>query len=88
MAQSIPMQPGIGYPPDGPVQLERKIVWNTYLIATLLSGGGGSTIPSWVSAPASSSSSGTAGQIAYDDEYFYVCIAANTWRRTPINDWA
>jgi len=38
--------------------------------------------------PATSSSSGTAGQWTYDTDYFYLCVAANTWRRFSLNDWA
>jgi hypothetical protein len=78
------MQPGIGFPPDSQVDLLRKLVWNTWYLA---GGSGGSGIPAWVPAPASSGASGVAGQMAYDDEYFYVCIASGVWRRTPINDW-
>lgn len=33
MAQSIPMQPGIGFPPDSEVDLLRKLVWNTMVLA-------------------------------------------------------
>ena len=36
----------------------------------------------WVTVPASKTASGTAGQIAKDDNYFYVCTAANTWKRS------
>lgn len=82
------MKPGLGFPPDGNIELERKMVWNTWFIANLLSGGGGSVIPTWVTVPASSTAPGTAGNIAYDANYFYVCVAANTWRRVAINDWA
>ena len=39
-----------------------------------------------VTAPANASSTGTAGQIAYDSNYFYVCIATNSWKRVAIND--
>lgn len=78
------MRPGIGYPPDGPVELLRKLVWNTYVMG---GGSGGGGVPSWVTVPASSSAAGVAGQVAYDGDYFYVCVAANTWRRTPISDW-
>lgn len=81
--QSLPMQPGIGFPPDSQVDLLRKLVWNTYYLATA---GGGSGII-WASAPATSTSAGIAGQVAYDSDYFYVCVAANTWRRAPISDW-
>lgn len=50
------------------------------------SGGGSGIVYSPV--PASSSASGTAGQIAKDESYFYICTATNTWARTPISDWA
>lgn len=77
------MQPGIGFPPDSQVDLLRKLVWNTYYLA-----GAGGGIPSYVPVPASSGASGTAGQMAYDNDYIYVAVAANTWRRIPLNDWA
>lgn len=35
--------------------------------------------------PASSSASGTAGQVLYDASYLYVCTATNTWKRIPLN---
>ena len=35
----------------------------------------------WVTAPATKTSSGTAGSLAYDGNYFYVCDANNTWIR-------
>jgi hypothetical protein len=38
-------------------------------------------------APATSSSAGVAGQIAWDASYVYVCVAANTWKRTAITTW-
>jgi hypothetical protein len=84
MAQSPPFKPGIGYPADGNIELLRKLVWNTWFLAT----GGGGVSPGWVTVPASSTASGTAGQIAYDNSYFYVCVAADTWRRVAINDWS
>jgi len=37
--------------------------------------------------PATASSTGTAGQFAYDSSYFYVCIATDTWVRTPLSTW-
>lgn len=38
----------------------------------------------WVTAPPTMTSTGTAGQIAKDDNWFYICTATNTWKRTPI----
>lgn len=36
--------------------------------------------------PVSHSASGTAGQIAYNSNYLYVCIATNSWVRIAITD--
>ena len=36
----------------------------------------------WVTAPASKTATGAAGQIAKDDNYFYICTATNTWKRS------
>lgn len=51
------------------------------------SSGGGSGI-NYVTPPATSTSPGVAGQVAYDGSYFYICVATNTWVRTAINDWS
>jgi hypothetical protein len=48
--------------------------------------GGGSF--SWSSVPASSTASGTAGDIAYNATHLYVATATNTWRRSPLTTWA
>ena len=40
-----------------------------------------------VAAPAAANSTGTAGQIAYDNDYFYICIATDTWERVGIASW-
>jgi hypothetical protein len=39
------------------------------------------------SAPASATSSGTAGDIRYDASYLYVCVATNTWKRSALATW-
>jgi hypothetical protein len=49
------------------------------------SGGGGGL--NWSAAPASASATGTAGQIAYDNDFFYVATAANTWERAALSTW-
>jgi hypothetical protein len=36
-------------------------------------------------APATNSSTGTAGQMAYDGTHLYVCVATNTWVRTTLS---
>lgn len=38
--------------------------------------------------PANPSSTGTQGQVAWDSNYVYVCIATDTWVRTEISTWA
>ncbi|MFZ1453218.1 MAG: hypothetical protein WAT20_10975 [Ferruginibacter sp.] len=37
--------------------------------------------------PASSSDTGNTGDIAWDSDYIYVCVAANTWKRVAIASW-
>ncbi len=37
--------------------------------------------------PATASSTGTAGQIAFDASFFYVCIATDTWLRAGLVTW-
>jgi len=38
-------------------------------------------------APATATSAGSAGQIAFDASYFYICVATDTWRRVGIAAW-
>lgn len=40
-----------------------------------------------VSPPATPTSAGTLGQCSEDDDYFYIVVAANTWRRVPLAEW-
>lgn len=83
MSQSPPFKPGLGFPPDGNIELLRKLVWNTWFLA-----GAGGLTPSFVPVPASSGASGSPGQMAYDNDYLYVCVQNSVWRRIPLNDWA
>jgi hypothetical protein len=39
------------------------------------------------STPASASATGTAGTIAWDTGYIYVCTATDTWERVAIATW-
>lgn len=34
-----------------------------------------------------SSNVGNVGQVSWDGDYFYVCVATNLWRRTPLLSW-
>lgn len=37
--------------------------------------------------PASSSAPGNKGDIAWDENYIYVCVAKDTWKRTELSSW-
>jgi hypothetical protein len=37
--------------------------------------------------PASASAAGTAGDICWDANYLYICIATDTWKRVAISTW-
>ena len=37
--------------------------------------------------PSSASDTGTTGEIAWDADYIYVCIATDTWVRSPLATW-
>jgi len=37
--------------------------------------------------PTGRSASGTQGDIAWDADYIYVCVATNSWKRTAISAW-
>lgn len=52
---------------------------DTLEVATLTLDGG--------NVPTTASSTGVAGTIRYDDNYVYVCIATNTWKRSPLSTW-
>ena len=38
-------------------------------------------------APATASSTGSAGDIRYDSGYVYVCVATDTWKRAALTTW-
>lgn len=54
---------------------------------TTVSGYGITDSLSVVSVPANPTSTGTAGQVAYDATHFYICTATNTWRRAALTTW-
>jgi len=37
--------------------------------------------------PANSGDTGNQGDICWDENYLYVCVAANTWKRIPLTSW-
>lgn len=56
--------------------------WSVYADTDPAYFGGGIQVP--LTAPASSTATGTAGQIAWDANYVYVCVATNTWKRSAL----
>ena len=40
-----------------------------------------------VSAPATASANGVAGNVRYDTNYIYICTSTNTWKRVAISTW-
>ncbi len=51
----------------------------------VLGSGGGGVV--WSTAPTDPTDDAEAGEIAYDADYFYVAIAADTWKRTALSTW-
>jgi hypothetical protein len=37
--------------------------------------------------PTSATDTGNTGDIAWDSDYIYICVAANTWKRVAIATW-
>jgi len=37
--------------------------------------------------PSSATDAGEVGEIAWDENYIYVCVATNTWKRTALSTW-
>ena len=56
--------------------------WGVYVQSDPSYFGGGIEAP--LTTPASSSATGTAGQIEWDANYIYVCTATNTWKRAAL----
>ena len=64
------------------------ILWDDaagYAVVSL--NGGWKRMGTYVAAPASATSTGKAGHLATDANYFYVCIATNTWKRAALSSW-
>lgn len=38
-----------------------------------------------VAVPTGESPTGVKGQIAFDDDYFYVCVATDTWKKVALS---
>jgi hypothetical protein len=47
----------------------------------------GNLIPHGSYVPATSNAAGAAGQITWDGNYIYICVATNTWKRASLATW-
>lgn len=45
------------------------------------------TVAAGGTAPTSATDTGTPGEIRYDADFIYICIATDTWKRAPIATW-
>ena len=41
----------------------------------------------WVTSPTATNSTGSPGDVAYTNNYFYICVASNLWRRATLAGW-
>lgn len=64
---------------NGVIALNAVLAALTLLNTTLQN-----SFPNWVNVPATATSTGTAGQVAYDATHFYVCISTNVWVRATL----
>lgn len=90
--EPVDQQTVLGLPSDtDPVYLN-PVHWNNSGVRTALGLGAAwltNTNPplAWSSVPASTNSTGLAGQIAYTNNFLYICISNNTWRRVQLGTW-
>jgi hypothetical protein len=42
---------------------------------------------SWATTPLTETAAGTAGDVAYDQNYIYVCTTTNLWKRAELKGW-
>lgn len=60
---------------------------STTLDVSALAGQQEKTFAELVTAPAAADSTGTTGQVAIADGFFYACVATDTWQRVAIATW-
>jgi hypothetical protein len=88
-AASVSAFPASGSASNLYITSEDQRIWRWDATASIYveSGPIGGSGLTWSSVPASASATGTAGQIAYDANYQYICVATNTWIRKTIGAW-
>lgn len=60
---------------------------NHYLISSGAIAGSRYSVVALNPAPSSSADTGTTGDIRWTDEYIYICVATNTWKRAALTTW-
>ena len=61
-----------------------QVEWDGTFMYNVTAGAVRSQQAAFIPAPATATSTGTAGQVAYDSTSIYVCVAANTWRKAAL----
>lgn len=75
------------YRSDGSAKGQGELVYDREGYMRVSDGTAFRIVPIFVNAPSTASSSGYAGQMAYDTSYLYICTATNTWRRIAHATW-
>jgi hypothetical protein len=67
--------------------VQHSVEWDGNFMYLTTSGANSARLTNvaFVSAPATSSSYGLSGQVAYDSSFFYVCTGTNSWLKTPLS---
>jgi len=61
-----------------------SVNWVIKYVSTNSSSGGGT---SWTNVPTATNSIGSPGQMAYTNNYLYICVESNVWKRTILSLW-
>jgi len=70
---------GLGIGTESPTQ-KLHVSGNTLIEGDII-------YPSPRTAPVTSGATGTKGTITWDNNYFYVCVDTNTWKRVQLSSW-
>lgn len=65
---------------DDVISVQQQAVQTLGLIYQVLKNGQ----VNWQPVPATASSAGTPGMIAYESGFLYICVATNTWQRVAL----
>lgn len=66
---------------SGIITVLQQIAQNQLLILNAIN----DKFPNWVAVPATATSAGTPGEVAFSATEFYVCVAPSVWVRTALS---